>query len=203
MEVFQYEDVFMKKYVFAVALTATFLTAAGYGAVVVTGAAPNDSVIIGFNPPAPPQQDVVVAGPLASGIGGGFGFNSFNGAPSGFITMVDSNFVAIFTNQFGTNVVALPFTGTDLRPFAGRLPLGPLAPPQSPAAGNSAPGAAPAVPPQNFPPASVSPAVPQLGGVPPSVSPLPPTGRLAPIIPPTGTPTPSPTPIPPNSTPIP
>lgn len=161
--------------------------------------------IVGFNPAAPAAQgteaNVVVTGsPL---FGGNFGL------PVGFITAIDTNFLAVFTNQFGTNVVALPFAATNLG-FGGRLPLGPVAVPEGIAPStNSAPGPAPAVPSQvptvNLPPAGTPPPLGQ-PGTPPTATPFPPTGRpLTPpvAIPPAGTPTPSPTPIPPRSTPTP
>jgi hypothetical protein len=205
---------------FLAILSAGLLALPAHAAVVVAGGqtARGSDVIVGFNPaPTPAQNNVetAVVTPVASGIGTGFGFN---GVPVGFIMMVDTNFVAVFTNQFGTNLVALPFAGTDLGPFAGRVPLGNLAPPTPLAAPtNSAPGPAPAVPPQipavpsqtptvGSPPPSLTPIIPQPGTpTPPAVAPTgrPPFPSAAPVIPPGGVPTPSPTPIPPQSTPVP
>src|SRR6185503_13973923 len=204
----------MKKYVCLTILSVgCTLGALGADIVVVggTGTSSGDGLIRGFNP-AP--QDVAVATPqTAVGIGNSFGFNNF-GPPLGFIFGVDSNFVAVFTNQAGTNFVALPFAATNLAPFGGRIPLGPLAPPF---AANPATNAFP------LPPSAVGPQAPIVDlqplspiapVIPPTGTPIPPTlsptGRpLAPpttptpIMPPSGTPLPSPTPIPPPSTAIP
>jgi hypothetical protein len=218
----------MNTYAFSVALSASLLAFSTQAQVTISGA-PTDTpppqqpsgggLIFGFNPSAPTAQDALVtATPIASGVGGGVSFNGGFGTQVGFVSLINTNFFAFFTNQFGTNVVLLPFAATNLGPFAGRLPLGPLAPPSPLGPTNSAPGAAPAVPPQtpfvDSPPPTISPVVPQPGGPPPTVAPFPPTGRpLTPPtvpgtpsptpIPPRGTPTPSPTPIPPSGTPTP